>query len=338
MIFAHIVGLTQQHKVYFYEKYKKSKYIFKDLDDLTDLIMDDKNMYSLIQRYEYYLNKSKNQNISKLQSKQFLVKSRELNNKINGYWKSRMEFYINEIKSNVEPSVNDDNKKLTILLGYSNFFRNVRTFVPINATVKIFINIDMDAYTKEIISTNIDTYRDDIISGNFNLDLINPTYLSKRRAMVEALYLKRTYDTKTFDDCVTFLGNSLENYEIPQVLFYASKYKYKGRIPLKEIIAYTDEWIAIVSSFKNNNLIKGYADDDCTKPYIQELEKNNIKKLKDKVFVYAITNTALFIPVFTKNYIYKYKLTQSAQIHQIIEIEDAYEKLKTMNISFVNIK
>ena len=338
MIFAHIVGLTQQHKVYFCEKYKSSKYIFKDLDDLTDLIMDDKNMYSLIQRFEYYQDKSRNQNITKIQSKQFLIKSRELNNKINAYWKSRMEFYINEIVNGKDTNVLNDDKKLTILIGYSNFFRNMRTFVNIVSTVKIFINIELNTYTKEIISTNLDQYRDDIILGNFNLDLINNIYLGKRRTIVESLYVKRIYDLKTFDETITFLGNSLENYDIPTILYYASKYKYNGRIPLKEIVAYADEWIAITSSFKNSKLIKGYVEDDYSKPYIQELEKNNLIKLKEKVYVYVITNTSLFIPIFTNNYIYKYKLMQSAYIHKIIEINDAYDKLKDLNISFISIK
>ena len=45
MIFGHIVGLTQSQKDLIFQRYSNTKYIFKDLDDLTDLIMDDKNMY-----------------------------------------------------------------------------------------------------------------------------------------------------------------------------------------------------------------------------------------------------------------------------------------------------
>jgi hypothetical protein len=330
MIFAHIVGLSQNHKHILYEKYNNSKYIFKDLDDLTDLIMEDKNMSSLIHRYEYYIDKSKNQNITKLQSKQFLAKSREINTKINTYWKSRIDFYINEI-------INEDCKesKFVILLGYCNFFRNIRIFNVIKTSIKIFITIDMEIYTREIIKINLDEYRNDIIDGNFSLDLINPTYLSKRRDTVHGIYMKHAYEDNTIDECITFLGNSLENYDIPSILFYASKYKYTNRIPLKNIVAYTDEWTAIISSFNDKKIIKGYENDDYSKPFIQELSKGRFKTFNKPIYIYIITNTSLFIPVFTKNYIYKYKLNQSAQISRTIEIPNALKKLKELNISFV---
>lgn len=331
MIFGHIVGLTQTQKNTIYQRYSTSKYMFRDLDDLTDLIMDDKNMLQLIQRYEYYLNKSKSFNVSKLDSKKFLSKSRELNNKINAYWKSRMEFYINEI-------LNEDlENKMLVLLGYSNFYRNMRTFIKLETTVKLFIDIKDEDYTKEIIGNNIDQYKDDIIEGNFNLDLINPTFLIKRRQTVTNLYSKRGYDLKNFDDSVAFMGNSLENYDIPPVLYYASKYKYKTHIPIKDLIAYNDEWISIVSSFKNNKIAKGYMDEDYNKPYVQELAKNNLKKLKTKIYVYAISNTQLFVPVFTKNYLYKYKTTQHAQIYKTYDYANALERLKNLNIELITL-
>lgn len=331
MIFGHIVGLTQSQKDLIFQRYSDTKYMFKDLDDITDLIMDDKNMYNLIQRYEYYLNKAKNQNTTKLECKKNLTKSREINNKINSYWKSRLEFYINEINDE------DHGDKMVVLLGYSNFYRNMRTFVKIDATIKIFISIADNDYTREIITNNIDQYRSDIIDGNFNLDLINPTYLIKRRQTVTNLYSSKGYDVKNFDQSVTFMGNSLENYDIPKVLFYASKFKYKNQIPIKNIIAYSEEWISIVSSFKNNKLAKGYIDEDCNKPYVQELAKNNLKKMKTKLYVYAITNTQLFMPVFTKNFIYKYKSAQYAQIYKTYEYDNVYERLKTLNIELITL-
>lgn len=336
MIFAHIAGLSQKHKLQLYQKYGNSKYIFKDLDDFTDLIMEDKNMMSLIHKYEYYLDKSKNPNMTKIQAKQFLAKSREHNTKINIYWKSRLEFYVNDFEKEIDENiVNKD--KFTILLGYCNFYRNIRIFNAIKTINKIFIDIPLNDYTKEIVTINLDEYRNDIIEGNFSLDLINPSFLSKRRETVASIYVRHSYEKKSFDECLLFLGNSLENYEVPDVLFYASKYKYSGRIPLKSITAYTDEWMAIVSAFNDKKLIKGYVDDNYNKPFIQELSKGRINELKKKLYIYVITNTALFIPIFTKNYIYKYKLNQSAQISKSFETDSAYRKLKELNISFVSL-
>lgn len=330
MIFGHIVGLTQHQKEDIYKKYNNSKYIFKDLDDITDLIMEDKNMFHLIQKYEYYINKAKDPGSTKVQSRQLLTKSREMNNKINTYWKKRLEFYINEIKEE------NNEEQMTILLGYSNFYRNIRTFVNVNATIKIFVHADMNEYTKDIIQTNLDTYRSDIIEGNFNLELINPTFLIKRRQAVENIYSKKQYDSKTYEESLNFLGNSLENYDIPSVLFYASRYEYKKHIPIKDLVAYTDEWISIVSSYKDKNIIKGYMNDDCTKPYVQELHKGSLNKMKNKLYVYIITNTALFMPVFTKNFIYKYKSSQNAQISKVVEVENAYERLKQLGIAIID--
>lgn len=329
MIFGHIVGLTQSQKNTIHQRYSETKYLFKDLDDLTDLIMDDKNMYQLVQRYEYYMNKSKNFNISKLESKKLLTKSRELNNKINAYWKTRMEFYINEYSNE------DNGDKKVILLGYSNFYRNMRIFAKLETTIKIFIDIDEKEYTKEIIRNNIEKYTEDIVDGNFNLDLINPTFLIKRRQTITNLYNKRNYDVKDFDNSVKFMSNSLENYDIPTPLFYASQHKYKTSIPIKDLIAYNDEWIAIISSFKNNKLVKGYLDDNSNKPYVQELAKNNLKKLNCKIYIYVISKTELFIPIFTKNYLYKYKSSQHVQINKIVEYENALEHLKSSNIEVI---
>ena len=269
--------------------------------------------------------------MSKLESKKLLTKSRELNNKINAYWKSRMEFYINEI---VNEELGD---KMIVLLGYSNFYRNMRTFIKLETTVKIFIDIDDNEYTKEIITTNIDQYKDDIVNGNFNLDLINPAFLIKRRQTVTNLYNKRGYDLKKFDESVIFMGNSLQNYDIPPLLYYASKQKYKNHIPIKDLVAYNDEWISIVSSFKNNKLAKGYIDENYNKPYVQELAKNNLKKLKTKIYIYVVSNTQLFVPIFTKNYLYKYKTTQHAQIHKVYDYDSAYERLRSLNIELITL-
>lgn len=328
MIIGHIAGLTQNLKSQFKDIFTESKYTIVDLDDFTDTIMEDSTMSKLIQRYEYHMEKTKNGNSSKILIRQHMVKSREINLKINAYWKKQMEFYINEIG-------NDDTGKTIILIGHINFFRNIRIFLNIDITAKIFVNISSEDYSKETIETNLDLYRSDIINGVFNLDLINGTFLCKRREIVTSLYQKNGYQLKTFDICVSFFDNNLKNDDLPAVLYYASEHLYKRKIPLKPITAYTDEWVAIVSAIGSKEVIKGYIDNDLASPFIQEQSENALSKFVKKIYVYAIINTIMFVPVYTKNYIYKYKSSNIVQIGRTIEINNAKNKLSELGIKFI---
>ena len=65
MIFAHIAGLPDILKNKLIETYSKTNYIFQDLEVFTEKIIQDKNMKALIQRYEYYCEKSKNPDYEK---------------------------------------------------------------------------------------------------------------------------------------------------------------------------------------------------------------------------------------------------------------------------------
>lgn len=332
MIIAHVAGLTQSQKEVFKELILKLElnYTIVDLDDYTDEIMNDENMAEMVQRYEYNIEKSKGATVTKIQAKSHLSKSRELNSKINDYWKTRMEFYLNELVNNCPSS--------TILIGYINFYRNVRVMLNLDVESKIFIDIDIDKYTKETIATNLELYKDDIINGLFNLEMINKVFLIKRRNIVSGLYEKKDYQVQCIEECIRHFGNKKPKSETPNVLYYASEDKYKTKIPTKPITAYVDDWISIASAIGGKDVTKGYIDNDYTKPFIQELTPNILDKFRTKVYLYAITNTILFAPIYTKNYIYKYKANQPAQIFKSIEILNAYEKLIELNITFVPFK
>jgi len=167
MIFAHIGGLSEKMKTELISTYLNTQYLFKDLEEYTEKIINDKNMKALIQRFEYYCEKAKSINITKINAKQFILKSKEIERKMNFYWKSKMNFYILDLINSTNP-----NKKI-ILFGYSNFFKNIRIFINIQTNIKLFVNNNSIDYIKDLISDNLDNYRDDIINGNFNLDLLN---------------------------------------------------------------------------------------------------------------------------------------------------------------------
>lgn len=328
MIIAHVAGLTQNLKQLFKDTFVDSKYTIIDLDDYTDIIMEDKNMTGLVQRYEYNLEKSKNQSLTKLQIRQHLAKSREINLKINTYWKKQIEFYVNELG-------NENTDKSIILIGYINFYRNVRIFLNLDVVAKIFVSIDINEYSKETIATNLELYKDDIINGVFNLDLINGTFLVKRREMVSSIYEKNGYQKKIFADTLSFFDNNLKNNDLPSVLFYASEHLYKKKIPIKPITVYTDEWIAIASALGNKDIVKGYIENDHNKPFIQEQKVDALKKFTKKIYIYAIINTVMFVPIYSKNYIYKYKSSNIVQIGRTIEIKNAKNRLLELGIELL---
>jgi len=330
MIYAHIAGLTQNQKIILYEKFNGTKYSFRDLDDYTDNILMDLTMDKLLNKYEFYTEKAKSLDVTKAQAKQFLIKSRELNLKINEFWKTRMEFYINELNK-----LSEDNSYI-ILVGYINFYRNIRLMIKLDIRTKIFIDYNTDLYTKEIIESNLNLYHNDIVNGQFNLQLIDPDYLIKRRQSIQSIYIKNMYDNKSFDETIVYLSNSLQDVIAPPLLFYASKYKYNTKIPIKDITAYTEEWTAIISGL-NIKCIKGYDDNDIKKPFLQCLDivDDDYSKLEQKLYLYVLSDTIMFAPIYTKNYIYKYKTSKQPKIEKIIEIENAYLKLLEYGVKVI---
>ena len=129
MIFAHIAGLSENLKSQLSTSFVDSNYIFLDLDKLTDKITHDKNMKLLIQKYEYYCEKSKSLGVSRLQAKQFVTKSKDIERKMSIYWKNKMNFYILDTINSTPPT------KKIILLGYD--FRTVGTCVKFGALIMV---------------------------------------------------------------------------------------------------------------------------------------------------------------------------------------------------------
>ena len=333
MIFAHIAGLSETLKSQLSNSFIDSNYIFLDLDKLTDKITHDKNMKLLIQKYEYYCEKSKSLGVSRLQAKQFITKSKDIERKMSIYWKNKMNFYILDTINSTPPS------KKIILMGYCNFFKNIRMFIPIQTNTKIFYSIASDPeFIRDIVRSNLDNGREEIIAGTYNLDLINPAILTKKREITAGIYVKNGYTLKSFGDIIKLLNLSLQNYSIPQVLYFASQTDYNKKISTNKLIAYSDDWIAIVSAFKTKALVKGYESDDPDKPFVQEVEKGGLDILSKPVYLYAITNTTLFVPIITKNYIYKYETTRPVQICEKIQIANVGKKLKEIGVKLIGLK
>jgi septin family protein len=117
-IIGHIAGLTDDTKNALYDIFKKSQ-LFKlveiiDVDLITTKIIEDTNMEQLFGKYEYYIERSKDSNLSNVENKNSLTKAKNLEKKMFQYWKAKMEYYINKLVNN--------SKKKIILIGYLSSF------------------------------------------------------------------------------------------------------------------------------------------------------------------------------------------------------------------------
>ena len=336
VVFAHIAGLTPKGKKSFISEINtkfNSNFLIKDLEDFTNLIINENLFLDLYDKYDKYLEKSKDIEKSKLENKKYLVKAHDISKKINELWKVRITFYINEFNC-------ENNTRNIIYLGYCSFFRNLRVFINIETRIKIFIDIEnKEEYTREIISKNIDFFKKDIINGNYDLNQLNPKILLSKRDILTRTYSRNNYEIKNFSSCLNFLViNSQNNIEIPNVLYYASEEKQekiiKPNISNNKIVAYSEDWICLISCSNNGKISKGYENDDINKPFLEEIIPGAFNELNKPMYMYCITKTDSFNPIITKNYIYKYKTSINTKFFKEEYIENVLEKLRERKIKF----
>jgi hypothetical protein len=337
-IIAHIAGLTDHSKVEFYNIFKKSQLVkfveIIDVDIITTKIIEDNNMETLFAKFEYYSDRSKNQDLTQLENKSALGKAKQLEKKMFQYWKVRMEYYINKLSAN--------SQKKIILIGYLSFFKNHRIYLNLSIVTKFFLKVNYTEHAKSIIKHNIENSKNDIIDGNFDLNYLNPDFLIKKRIQLQTIYSKISYIIMS----LTSIINTLElNYQtsIPDTLFYASFIKYDKKIPnISNIInTYSQEWIAlgsILSALNNNinsnqtlsNIEKGINKEN--KPYIK-LTKEQSKLMNKSGYIYEISQTENFLPFPTKNNVYKYFTVKPIKINRVLQIDNILIQLKKLGIN-----
>lgn len=320
-IFAHVTGLNDEGKKTFIKAFSKSYFYILDLDDITCKIISDKNMNYLYERYEYYQDKISDGNSTRIQQKQYSTKIKELERKMNLYWKSKMDAAISNSIKNIT------NKKI-ILIGYSTYFKNHKIGININTNLKLFHKIDLLEHAKNIVKYNLENYKEDIINGTFLLDYLNHNFIIKKRDNLINQYQKLGYQYMTLNNIINTI-HIAENNQLPNILYVASKENYSKKLPLinGRIVAYEEDWIAIISGSNNkeNNIKKGYIHG---KPFI----KGNTNYLKKPIYLYLVTDTKGFTPLPSKNKIYKYSTTKQIAFSKKTVIYDALKQLENMNI------
>lgn len=318
-IFAHIAGVNIESKELIKKSFSKKIFEIIDLDIITEKIINDKNMLYLYNRDEFYKNKLKDQNLSKLNIKQINNVIKKIDQKMNLYWKANFDNAINNLISKID--------KLIIVIGYNTYFKNHKIYVNINTNHKYIKKVNLIDHAKNVVSTNLKEYYEDIINGDFPLEYLNHQMIIKKRNNLVIQYQKMEYQLDTINNII----NAIEiayNTDIPNMLYFASKENFNKKIMLKQnkIIAYEDQWIALISALSNNNISKGYSSSG--QPYI----KCNPSILNIPIYLYLITDTKSFSPIPTKNKLYKYQSAKQITIDKKVLINNIHDKLKELKV------
>jgi nicotinamide mononucleotide adenylyltransferase len=318
-IFAHIAGVNLESKELIKKSFSKKIFEIIDLDIITEKIINDKNMLYLYNRDEFYKNKLKDQNLSKLNIKQINNIIKKIDQKMNLYWKANFDNAITNLISKID--------KLVIVIGYNTYFKNHKIYVNINTNHKYIKKVNLIDHAKNVVSCNLKEYYEDIINGDFPLEYLNHQMIIKKRNNLVIQYQKMEYQLDTINNII----NAIEiayNTDIPNMLYFASKENFNKKIMLKhnKIIAYEDQWIALISALSNNNISKGYSSSG--QPYV----KCNPSILNIPIYLYLITDTKSFSPIPTKNKLYKYQSAKQITIDKKVLIDNIHDKLKELKV------
>ena len=316
-----------------------------DLDKITNKIITDKHMCLLYEKYNELNNSLDNQNNKIIEIKDINNKIKELEKKMNIYWKSKMEYHLTK-----QIKLLSNKNKYILLVGYISYFKNHRIYLNLNINMKFFLNVDINNHVKDIINYNIDNFKNDIINGEFDLNFLNPSFLIKKRTNLMNIYNKIGYVNMNIDTIINTIELNTQ-IDIPDILYIVSDSKYDKKIPINNLsninnflIAYNDEWLALTSPHIINinilnpnepfNIIKGIKKN---KPFIK-INNNNIKILQNKFYLYEIINTDNFIAYPSKKNIYKYITSKFIKINRILEITNLYKQILDLDIDIEIIK
>ena len=319
-IIAHIAGLPNNYKQQFIDDFKQfnidncQNISIVDLDEITMQIIAEQNIITLYNKLDEIIEKKTK---NKSQTKTLNKSIKDIESKINEYWKSKIDNHlIKEINKN----------KNVICLGLSTYFKNHKIGIKIVTPNKLFIKLNLFENARNIISDNLDNCRNEIVQGTFDLNYLDLNHLVKKREDLQNTYENMGYQLKSYNDICKIVQISMHNIVQVDGLFFVdtrqiNKTEMKKK---KNIVAYTNDWLAIVSICKDIN--KGYKN---KKPFIEELKKNAFEKLHDPIYIYYTTDIDCFMPEITKSsQIYKYVSTRPISNFTNLILDNPYDKLK----------
>jgi hypothetical protein len=310
MIICHIVGISNKIKESFISSIKllSDNIIILDIDDISKRIIFQKE-FSLI--YDKYLNTNNRRNLL---------------TELGLIWKTNMTNEINKF-------IDANNSKYIIIIGLITFFLDLRIKLNIvdNISNKFFVSINNNIYVKQLIEYNIDHYKTDIIDGKFPLNYLDFDFLKNQRIHIQDIYTQKNYKFKTYDLIYNWIKtkiNSFNNSEKKVWIASFNRYENKLNINKRNLIAYQDKSLALMSIFPKKLIKRGITFDDSGEliPVIKELLPNAFNEFNKPCYLYeCVANNKLDT--------YRYLLTDNNYINREY-ISNIYNELTSNNVIF----
>lgn len=318
-ILCHIVGLNNTTKDNMIDnlldKYKKL--VVVDLDEISYKISNDVVMDKLFTKYNVY-NKNGRQSEAK-----------HIEKKMGKFWQIIMAKEIKKVL------YNNPNKKF-VFLGLTTFQKNLNYGLNIGCTVpKYFYKTNIKKNAQEIIKQNLEKYEKYIIEGTYPLKLIDLSYLMKKREEIIEYYTeKKDYQYKNLRLIINYIEKNMDQYEsiagIPR-LYVGSLEKHDDVLDLDKVVAYTEDWLAIVSMIPNVNkkVKKGFMNN---RPFIEEKCKNAMNCFNIKGYLYQVDKSNFRYHQRGGNF--KLVAEKPVKILKRTYIANVYKKLSKKKIKF----
>jgi hypothetical protein len=335
----------------FINKYK-DRYNIKDLDQLTHKIRNKPNMIKYVGQLSSTKNKTRRSGLIK---------------KINTLWKSSLTTSINNILKRGHNNLiflglctYHKNHKLKVNINTDN-----RYFLNINPkkNARNIVQYNIDKYKKYIINgsfplryidhTYLINQRNKIqrIYKNMNYKSKSINYINKWLSSNRSIN-KNKYNIKGGSINTKYSISKLINDDNNDYIYIGSKINHNNEYKLvrnkyrksnsrlhkllgidnTKCYGYTNKWMALLKSIKDSTKYfnKGYIKD---KPFIEELDENNIERLKGHSYLYKLSRND-----FTKISDYKYVSTKNMNILDKEYVPNILNKLKEESVNIIKYK
>ena len=319
-IFCHIVGLNDElkKKIITILNSKDFNLEIIDLDVITQKIINDKYMNLMYNKYEGIFEKSK----QKGSDKSLVNKYKDIEKKMNQYWKSKFEILLKRECNKVK----EDN---IILLGLNVHFKNNRINVKIDTKLKFFARLNLIDNGKKIIESNLDNHRDEIIAGTFPLQYLDLEFLIKKRQALQHTYTKLKYESKSITSIISIIINNINKEKLPS-LYLSSYEKFDKKIKKNDrLIAYSIPWLSIISLEKGFK--KGFRKNN---GYIKEIEEVSLEDLNKECYLYEVNNNNFYY--HENGHSIKFASADDIQIMNTYYIENIFTYMRDNGIKLIS--